>query len=254
MLQRRRSSIIIKTEEQIEGIRNSGKLTSTILDMLQQRIGPGVTTDQIDQWVYKYTVEHGAQPGTLNYEGYPKSVCTSLNSVVCHGIPDGTVLCDGDILNVDVTTVLNGYYGDASRMYVIGQPSDSVAKLVRVAAECLLYGVQQVKPLNTLGDIGFAIQHHAESNDFSVVRGFGGHGVGVRFHEEPIVLHFGRRRTGMLLVPNMTFTIEPMINAGRAGTRKLSDGWTVVTEDGSLSAQWEFTVRVTDTGVEVLAS
>lgn len=244
--------IIIKTPEQIEGIRKSSQLTREILDMLEERIVPGITTDEIDRWVHEYTISHGGIPAPLNYRGFPKSVCTSINNVVCHGIPDGTVLREGDILNVDVTTILNGYYGDSSRMFLIGKVSPEARRLVEVTRECLYLAIEKVKPGNTLGDIGHAIQQHAEKHGYSVVRDYIGHGTGLKFHEPPDVRHFGKPGTGVVLEPGMVFTIEPMINAGGYEVRVLQDGWTVVTADGSLSAQWEHTVCVTPTGVEVL--
>ena len=250
----RSSDIIIKTEEQIEGIRRSSRLTRDILDMLEERIVAGVTTRDINRWVHEYTLAHGATPASLNYRGFPKSVCTTLNNQVCHGIPDGTALKEGDILNVDVTSILNGYYGDSSRMFLIGQVSEEAYRLVEVTRECLYLGIEQVKPGHTLGDIGHAIQRHAERYGYSVVRDYIGHGTGIQFHEPPEVRHFGEPGTGELLAPNMVFTIEPMINAGDYQVEVLEDGWTVVTADGSLSAQWEHTVRVTEDGVEVLTA
>jgi len=246
--------VIIKTEQQIAGIRRSAQLTRDVLDMLEARIAPGIATDDIDRWVHHFTLERGGTPATLNYRGYPKSVCTSINEQVCHGIPDGRVLCEGDILNVDVTSILDGYYGDASRMFLIGEVSPKARQLVQVTRECLELGVAQVKPGNTLGDIGHAIQRHAERHGYSVVRAFVGHGIGVQFHEAPDVYHYGVPGTGMVLEPNMVFTIEPMINAGGYQVRVLDNGWTAVTQDGSLSAQWEHTVRVTEDGVEVLTA
>lgn len=250
----RAREVIIKSEEQVAGIRKSCQLTRDILDMLEERIAVGITTNDVNRWVHEYTTARGAIPAPLNYRGYPKSVCTSLNNVVCHGIPDDTVLRDGDIMNVDVTTILDGYYGDASRMWLIGNVSEEARRLVRVARECLYLGIEQVRPGNTLGDIGHAIQQHAERHGYSTVRHFVGHGTGVQFHEPPDVFHFGQPGTGMVLVPNMVFTIEPMINAGGFEIRILEDGWTAVTADGSLSAQWEHTVRVTADGVEVLTA
>ncbi|MEA3340139.1 MAG: methionyl aminopeptidase [Chloroflexota bacterium] len=246
------SGIIIKTDEQIEGIRRSSHLTRDILDMLEERIVAGVATGEIDRWVHAYTLAHGAVPAPLNYKGFPKSVCTTLNSQVCHGIPDGTVLKEGDILNVDVTSILGGYYGDSSRMFLIGEVSEEARRLVQVTRECLYLGIEQVQPGNTLGDIGHAIQRHAERHGYSVVRDYIGHGTGLQFHEPPEVRHFGKPGSGGLLTPNMVFTIEPMINAGDHKVEILKDGWTVVTADASLSAQWEHTMRVTEDGVEVL--
>ena len=246
--------IIIKTPEQIAGIRKSSQLTREILDMLERRIVPGITTGDIDRWVHDYTVGHGAIPAPLNYRGFPKSTCTSLNEVVCHGIPDGTLLKEGDILNVDVTCILDGYYGDASRMFLLGEVSEEARNLVTVTRECLYLGIEQVKPGNTLGDIGHAIQQHAESHGYSVVRAFVGHGTGVQFHEPPDIRHYGALGTGTVLVPNMVFTIEPMINAGSYQVKVLEDHWTAVTVDGSLSAQWEHTLWVTEDGAEILTA
>lgn len=244
--------IIIKTEEQIVGIRRSCQLTVDILDWITERIVPGITTEQINTWVHDYTVSHGAVPAPLNYRGFPKSVCTSINEVVCHGIPSSVRLEEGDILNVDVTSILNGFYGDSSRMFLIGEVSEEAERLVRVTSECLDLGIEQVRPGNQFGDIGHAIQTHAEKHGYSVVRAFVGHGVGIQFHEPPNVTHYGRPHTGARLEPNMVFTIEPMINVGTYQVTILEDGWTTVTADGSLSAQWEHTVRVTEDGVEVL--
>ncbi|MGH4122783.1 MAG: methionyl aminopeptidase [Clostridium sp.] len=243
---------IMKTEEQIDGIRKSCKLTHEILDMVGERIKVGVTTNEINTWVHEYTVEHNAYPAPLGYGGFPKSVCTSINDVICHGIPDDTVLKDGDIVNVDVTCILDGYYGDANRMFIMGKASKEAIDLVRVSKECLDLGIQQVKPYNTLGDIGNAIQQHAESHGYSVVYDYGGHGVGLEFHEEPFVPHIGKKGEGTILLPNMTFTIEPMLNIGSPEADVLEDDWTAVTIDGSLSSQWEHTIRVTETGYEIL--
>jgi methionyl aminopeptidase len=246
--------VLIKTQEQIDGIRKSCQLTRQILDELEERVTVGLTTAEIDRWVHEYTLDHGATPAPLHYRGFPKSVCTSLNEVVCHGIPEARALRDGDILNIDVTCILDGYYGDSSRMWIIGDVSDEARRLVQVTRECLTLGIEQVKPGNRVGDIGHAIQQHAEGHGYSVVRRFVGHGTGVRFHEPPDVFHYGETGTGIALLPNMTFTIEPMINAGGYEIRVLDDGWTAVTADGSLSAQWEHTVRVTEEGVEVLTA
>ena len=251
--------VIIKTEEQIEGIRRSGQLTRKILDMVQERIGPGITTEQINDWVHEETLANNAYPAPLNYRGksavgFPKSVCTSVNNVICHGIPGNEVLKEGDIINVDVTSILDGYYGDASRMFLIGDVSKEAKNLVDVTQQCLQIGIQQVKPGKTTGDIGHAIQTHAEGLGYSVVRDFAGHGVGIEFHEEPQILHYGKPNTGALLQPNMVFTIEPMINIGRPECKLLRDGWTAVTQDGSLSAQWEHTIRVTSNGSEILTA
>jgi methionyl aminopeptidase len=243
---------VLKSEEQVEGIRRSGRLTAEILHMVGQRIGVGITTEEINTWVHEHTIKNGGIPATLNYKGFPKSCCTSINNVICHGIPDNTVLKDGDIVNVDITTILDGYYSDASRMFVIGRASEKAEKIVKVAKECLMLGVEQVKPYSSLNNIGLAIEEYAEQHSYSVVRDFGGHGIGTEFHEFPHVDHFKRKGKGVLLLPNMVFTIEPMINEGHYGCNILSDGWTVITPDGGLSAQWEHTIRVTETGFEIL--
>lgn len=245
---------LIKTPEQIEGIRRSGVVNTGVLDLVAKEIHAGMSTAEIDKLVYDYTVAHGAIPAPLNYEGYPKSVCTSINEVVCHGIPsEDEILEEGDIVNVDVSTILDGYYSDASRMFVIGKTTPEKQKLVDVAKECLEVGMEAAKPYCFVGDIGNAIQKHAHKNGFSVVRDLCGHGVGLEFHEDPEVLHYGKKGTGMLLVPGMVFTIEPMINMG---TWEVfideDDGWTVVTEDELPSAQWEHTFVMTENGVEIL--
>lgn len=245
---------MIKTPEQIEGIRRSGAVNTGVLDLVEQEIHAGMTTADIDKFVYDYTVSHGAIPAPLNYEGFPKSVCTSVNEVVCHGIPsEFEVLQEGDIINVDVSTILDGYYSDASRMFIIGQTTPEKEKLVRVTKECLEIGAQAARPWGFLGEVGKAIEHHAKRNGFSVVRDLCGHGVGLEFHEDPEVNHYNTHERGMLLVPGMVFTIEPMINMG---TWRVfideEDGWTVVTEDELPSAQWEHTFLVTEEGLEVL--
>ncbi len=245
---------LIKTPEQIEGIRRSGVVNTGVLDLVAKEIHAGMSTAEIDKLVYDYTIAHGAIPAPLNYEGYPKSVCTSINEVVCHGIPsEDEILEEGDIVNVDVSTILDGYYSDASRMFVIGKTTPEKQKLVDVAKECLEVGMEAAKPYCFVGDIGNAIQKHAHKNGFSVVRDLCGHGVGLEFHEDPEVLHYGKKGTGMLLVPGMVFTIEPMINMG---TWEVfideDDGWTVVTEDELPSAQWEHTFVMTENGVEIL--
>ncbi|MBP8864210.1 MAG: methionyl aminopeptidase [Anaerolineae bacterium] len=249
-----RPDIIIKTPEQIEGIRRSCQLTRRILDEITPRIASGITTDDINRWVHELTVAAGAIPAPLHYRGFPKSVCTSLNEVICHGIPGDRLLVEGDILNVDVTSILDGYYGDASRMFLVGEVAPEARRLVEVTRECLELGIAQVRPGNTTGDIGHVIQQHAESQGYSVVRMFVGHGVGVHFHEPPDIAHYGHPHTGVSLVPGMIFTIEPMINIGTYEVVILDDGWTALTADGSLSAQWEHTVLVTADGVEVLTA
>lgn len=245
---------IIKTKEQIEGIRKSGEINTAVLDLVGKNIKEGMTTEEIDKLVYDYTISQGAVPATLNFEGYPKSLCTSINNEVCHGIPsEDVILKNGDIVNVDVSTILNGYYSDASRMFIIGEASEDARKLVEVSKECLYKGIEAVKPWGFLDDVGAAIQEHAEKHGYSVVRDFGGHGIGLEFHEEPFVAHHGKRGEGMILVPGMVFTIEPMINAGSYEiVVDSNDNWTVLTEDGSLSSQWEHTILVTEDGVELL--
>lgn len=245
---------LIKTQEQIEGIRRSGVVNTGVLDLIQNEIKAGMSTAEIDGLAYDYTIAHGAIPAPLNYEGFPKSVCTSINEVVCHGIPcEDEILEEGDIINVDVSTILDGYYSDASRMFMIGNVSPEKARLVEVAYECLKIGMQAAKPFSFVGDIGNAIQKHAKKNGFSVVRDLCGHGVGLEFHEKPEVAHFGRKGTGMLLVPGMVFTIEPMINMGTYEVFiDAADGWTVVSEDELPSAQWEHTFVMTESGLEIL--
>ncbi len=245
---------LIKTPEQIEGIRRSGVVNTGVLDLVAREIRAGMSTAEIDRLVYDYTLAHGAVPAPLNYEGFPKSCCTSINEVVCHGIPsEDEILEEGDIVNVDVSTILDGYYSDASRMFVIGQTTPEKQRLVEVARECLEIGMQAARPFGFVGDIGNAIQKHAHKNGCSVVRDLCGHGVGLKFHEKPDVEHYGRKGTGMLLVPGMVFTIEPMINMG---TWEVfvdeEDEWTVVTEDELPSAQWEHTFLMTEKGLEIL--
>ncbi len=246
---------LIKTKKQIEGIRESAKINNGVLDLISDNIKEGMTTQEIDDLVYNYTVSNGGTPATLNYDGFHKSVCTSINSEVCHGIPSkDVVLKRGDIINVDATTMLNGYYSDASRMFMIGEVNEEAEELVNTSKECLEVGIQEVKPWGFLGDIGAAIQEYAQSKGHSVVRDFGGHGTGLDIHEEPFVYHFGKRGTDMILVPGMVFTIEPMINAGSHEVFiDEDDGWTAFTKDGSLSAQWEHTVLVTEDGVEIIS-
>lgn len=245
---------LIKTPKQIEGIRRSGIINTGALDLVAREIRAGMSTEDINRLVHEYTLAHGAIPAPLNYEGFPKSVCTSINEVVCHGIPsEEEILEDGDIINVDVTTIYDGYYADASRMFVIGQTTPEKQRLVDVARECLQIGMEAARPFGFVGDIGYAIEKHAKSAGFSVVKDLCGHGVGLKFHEEPEVLHYGRKGTGMLLVPGMVFTIEPMINMGRYNVFvDEEDGWTVVTEDELPSAQWEHTFVMTEEGLEIL--
>ena len=245
---------LLRTEEQLEGIRQSARINTALLDYIAQNIHEGMTTAEIDHLVYAFTTDHDAIPAPFLYEGFPKSVCVSINDVVCHGIPNTReYLKSGDIVNVDVSTIYKGYFSDASRMFLIGEVSAERKRLVEVTRECRDIGVRMAQPWTRLGDIGAAIQEHAEKNGYSVVRDLCGHGCGVKFHEEPDVEHFGRRGTGMMIVPGMTFTIEPMINAGRYDVCiDEEDGWTVFTDDGSDSAQWESMVLITETGNEVL--
>ncbi|HAQ21087.1 MAG TPA: type I methionyl aminopeptidase [Prolixibacteraceae bacterium] len=246
--------IIIKTPEQIVGIRKSCKLAGQTLEYIEPFVKEGVSTGFLNQKIDEFIRKNGAIPATLGYGGFPKSCCISLNEVVCHGIPsEKTILKYGDILNIDVTTILNGYYGDTSKMYTIGEISPIAAELIEVTRHCLDLGIQQVKPGNQFGNIGFAISKYVKSNGFSVVYEFCGHGVGIQFHEEPQIDHSSRRNTGPNMKPGMIFTIEPMINQGRAGTVvDKTDKWTARTIDNKLSAQFEHTVLVTDTGCEVL--
>jgi len=246
-------TIIIKTPELIEKMRVAGRLAAEVLEMIEEHVKPGVTTDELNSICHDYIVNvQQATPSPLNYRGFPKSICTSVNHVVCHGIPsDKKVLKKGDIINIDITVFKDGVHGDTSKMFVVGEASVQAERLIRITQECLYLGIKMVKPGVRLGDIGHAIQQHAESNHFSVVREYCGHGIGEGFHEEPQVLHYGRPGTGVILQPGMTFTIEPMINAGKRFTKLLPDQWTVVTKDHKLSAQWEHTILVTETGYEV---
>ena len=246
---------LILNEEQIAGIKRSAVVNTGILDMLEEEIREGISTEEIDRLVYDYTIRHGAIPAPLHYEGFPKSCCTSINEVVCHGIPNEyEILQEGDIINVDVSTILDGYYSDASRMYVIGKTSRKKAQLVKVAKECLELGAAAAKPWGHIGDIGKAIAAHAHKNGFSVVRDLCGHGVGLNFHDEPDVDHYDTGEKGMVLVPGMVFTIEPMINMG---TWEVfideADDWTVVSEDELPSAQWEHTFLMTENGLEAIS-
>lgn len=246
-------SVIIKTPEEQEKMRVAGRLAAEVLEMIAPHVQPGVTTDELDRLCHDYIVKvQQAIPAPLNYHGFPKSICTSINHQVCHGIPNGRELKDGDIVNLDITVIKDGYHGDTSMMFLVGKPSIKAERLCRIAHECLLVGIRMVRPGVRLGDIGHAIQHHAETNGYSIVREYCGHGIGRDFHEEPQVLHYGNPGTGLELVPGMTFTIEPMVNAGKRHIKLLPDGWTVVTKDSSLSAQWEHTILVTENGCEVL--
>ena len=248
----------VKSAEDIAQMRVAGRLAGEVLDFIAPHVRPGVTTDQLDQLCHDYMVNvQGTVPAPLNYapSGYrpfPRSICTSVNHQVCHGIPGERVLRGGDIVNIDVTVIKDGYHGDTSRMFFVGEASVAARRLCAVTYECMWHGIQAVRPGAHLGDIGHAIQVHAEKHGFSVVREFCGHGIGRRFHEEPQILHYGRPGTLDPIVPGMTFTVEPMINAGRREVRELADGWTIVTKDHSLSAQWEHTILVTERGYEIL--
>ncbi len=246
-------SISIKNADDIEKMRVAGRLAADVLAMIGPYVQEGVTTEELDQRCHDYIVDvQQAIPAPLNYRGFPKSICTSVNHVVCHGIPGKKRLKRGDVLNIDVTVIKDGFHGDTSRMYFVGEPSIIAQRVAQTAYDCMKLGIEMVKPGVHLGDIGHAIQTHAEGLGFSVVREYCGHGIGRQFHEDPQVLHYGTPGTGEVLVPGMTFTIEPMINTGKRHTRLLPDGWTVVTKDHSLSAQWEHTILVTDDGFEVL--
>lgn len=245
---------IIKTPEQIEGIRESSRINIAILDEIAKQIHVGMSTEEIDKLVYDMTKEMGGIPAPLNYDGFPKSVCTSINEVVCHGIPcKERILQDGDIVNVDVSTIYKGYFSDSSRMFMLGNVSEEKRRLVQVARECIDVGLEQVKPWNFLGDMAQAINDHVKANGYSIVREIGGHGVGLEFHEEPFVSYVTTKGTEMLMVPGMVFTIEPMVNMGKADIYvDDEDGWTVYTDDGQPSAQWEVTLAVTEDGYEIL--
>lgn len=246
-------AVTIKTPEEIEKMRVAGKLAAEVLEMIGPYVKEGISTEELNTICHDYIVnEQKAIPATLNYNGFPKSICTSINHVVCHGIPSKKILKEGDILNIDVTVIKDGYHGDTSKMFFIGTPTIKAKHVVKIAHECLFIGIHMVKPGVRLGDIGYAIQQHAEKNRCSVVREYCGHGIGRVFHEDPQVLHYGTPGTGEIIQEGMTFTIEPMINAGKHHTRLLPDNWTVVTKDHSLSAQWEHTLLVTEEGVEIL--
>ena len=251
-------SITIKTEDDIKGMRIAGRLAAEVLDYIAPHVKPGITTGELDRLCHEYmTNVQGSIPAPLNYcpPGYtpfPKAICTSVNDVICHGIPGDKVLKSGDVLNIDITVIKDGYHGDTSRMFFVGEPSILAKRLTEITYECMWLGISKIKPGAHLGDIGFVIQQHAEKAGYSVVREFCGHGIGKVFHEEPQVLHYGRPGTLEQLVPGMIFTVEPMINAGKRDIREMGDGWTIKTKDRSLSAQWEHTVLVTETGYEVL--
>lgn len=246
-------TVTIKTTQDIEKMRIAGRLAGQVLDMIGPYVKAGVTTDELNTLCHDYIVNvQQAIPAPLNYKGFPKSICTSINHVVCHGIPSDKKLKDGDIINIDITVIKDGYHGDTSKMFTIGEPSVMAARLIRVTRESMILGIKQVKPGNFLGDIGAAIQEYAHAHHFSIVREYCGHGIGQIFHEEPQVLHYGKAKTGLELKEGMIFTIEPMLNAGKRDTKLMPDQWTVITKDRSLSAQWEHTVLVTSDGYEVL--
>ena len=249
-------AITLKSPEDLEGMRAAGKLAAEVLAMLKEYVKPGVTTEELDRRAYEHIINvQKAIPANVGYHGFPKTLCTSVNHVICHGIPnEGKVLKDGDIVNLDVTVIKDGWHGDTSRMYIAGTPSVLARRLVDTTFEAMMRGIQAVRPGATLGDVGHAIQQHAEAAGFSVVREYCGHGIGKVYHDEPQVLHYGKPGTGVELKKGMTFTIEPMINAGKPQTKQLPDGWTVVTKDHSLSAQWEHTIAVTDDGYEILTA
>lgn len=249
------SNITIHKESDFEKMRAAGKLAAQILDYITDYVKVGVSTEELNILCHNKIIENGAIPAPLNYKGFPKSICTSINHVVCHGIPNEKLLKDGDILNIDVTVILDGWFGDSSRMYYLGEPSIKAKRLIQVTYDAMMLGIEQVKPGNTLGDIGYAIQSFAEKQGFSVVRDYCGHGIGRIFHCEPSVVHYGRKGEGIVLKEGMFFTVEPMINAGSYETiLSKHDGWTVTTRDKSLSAQFEHTVGVTKDGVEIFTS
>ncbi len=246
-------NISLKSAEEIELMRISGRLAAEVLEMLEPYVVPGVTTEELDNICHNYIVDvQQAIPAPLNYRGFPKSICTSINHQVCHGIPSKKKLRNGDIVNIDITVIKNGYHGDTSKMFGVGNISPHAKKLIDVTQQSMYVGINQVKPGARLGDIGFAIQKYAESRRYSVVREFCGHGIGKVFHEDPQILHYGKPNTGLELQPGLAFTIEPMINIGKRNVKILADGWTAVTKDKSLSAQWEHTLVVTETGFEIL--
>jgi methionyl aminopeptidase len=248
---RKTGQIKLHGPEGFAGMRRAGRLVAEVLDQLADRVEPGVTTESLDQFVFEFARDHGALPATLMYRGYEKSICTSINHVVCHGIPNDKPLRDGDIVNIDVTVVLDGWHGDSSRMYGVGEVPRRAERLVEVTYDAMMAGIATIRPGGAIGDIGAAIQAMVEPNHMSVVRDFCGHGVGRLFHDEPNVVHVGRKGEGPVLRPGMFFTVEPMINLGRPHVKVLSDGWTAVTRDRSLSAQFEHTVAVTEAGYEI---
>ncbi len=245
--------IHLKTSEDQQRMRVAGRLAADVLDMIGEHVRPGISTGELDSICHRHITEvQDATPAPLNYRGFPKSICTSVNHVVCHGIPGDRVLKSGDIVNIDVTVIKDGFHGDTSRMFFVGKPSVQAERLSRIAYEGMWLGIEELAPGKHLGDVGHAIQQHVEKHRFSVVREYCGHGIGRTFHEDPQVLHYGERGTGLELKPGLTLTVEPMVNAGRRHVRLLPDGWTVVTKDHKLSAQWEHTVLITESGYEVL--
>jgi len=249
-------AVSIKTPEEIEKMRVAGRMAAEVLEMIGEFVEPGISTAELDRICHKHITEvQKAIPAPLNYKGFPKSICTSVNHVICHGIPsEKKVLKTGDIINIDVTVICDGYHGDTSKMFLVGKVAPHAHRLIKITQECLYMGIEQVKPGARLGDIGHIIQNYAEKNHYTIVREYCGHGIGKVFHEDPQILHYGVKNTGMELKEGMTFTIEPMVNAGKHHTKLKSDGWTVETRDGRLSAQWEHTMVVTANGVEVLTA
>lgn len=248
-------SVIIHKKEDFNKMRAAGSLAAEVLDFITPHVQVGITTEELNQLCHNKIIENNAIPAPLNYRGFPKSICTSINHVVCHGIPNDKPLKDGDIVNIDVTVILDGWYGDSSRMYFAGKPSIKAQRLTQITYDCMMFGIEAVKPGNTLGDIGYAIQNHAEQNGFSVVRDYCGHGIGRVFHTEPNVVHYGKKGQGMVLEEGMFFTVEPMINAGKYETiLSKHDGWTVTTRDKSLSAQFEHTIGVTKNSFEIFTA
>ena len=245
------SSILKHSKKDFIKMHNAGKLAAEVLDYINDFIEPNITTNYLNDLCHEFIIKNKAIPAPLNYKGFPKSICISVNHVVCHGIPGDKLLKNGDILNIDVTVILDGWYGDTSRMFYVGKPSAKAKILTKITYECLMIGIKNVKPGKTLGDVGYAIQSHAEKNGFSVVRDFTGHGLGKVFHTSPTVLHYGEPKTGLIIEEGMFFTIEPMINAGKHDVKILSDGWTAVTRDKSLSAQFEHSIGVTSKGCEI---
>lgn len=253
MLQKRNSGIVLKSREEVESMRVAGHLAGEVLQMIREFVVPGVSTGELDDICHRHITEvQGGIPAPLNYKGFPKSICTSVNHVVCHGIPGEQILKKGDVINIDITVIKDGWHGDTSKMFQVGETSVRAKRICDIAYESMVRGIEMVKPGVRLGDIGHTIQTYAEGHGCSVVREYCGHGIGQVFHEDPQVLHYGRPGTGEVLVPGMVFTIEPMVNLGKRDTRLMPDGWTVITRDRSLSAQWEHTIAVTETGLDVL--